>query len=178
MKKLLCGIALTAFAALLCTPAFAGPATYSYTGNPYNFFYDTPCPPSCGLSGWFSVSSPLGDNFNGGVTPTNYYFSDGGIFVSPLNAVETQFFVVTNASGAITEWSITLFQVDDVFLSTYNGPLGSEDETFYVGTWASISGDPGTWSSTGTTPEPSSLLLLATGLLGLGPFIRRSLAKP
>lgn len=157
MKKLLRGIALTAFAVLLCTPAFADPVTYTYTGNPYNEFSgDLSCPPDCALSGWFTVSSPLGDNFNSGVTPTDFFFSDGqlGVIGFSSNLLQTDFYVVTNATGVITQWNIVLIQPDDVFLSTYNfGGGNSEDETYYVGSMASIFGDPGTWTSTGTTPS-------------------------
>jgi hypothetical protein len=173
MKKLIWGIAATAFSALFCTPALAGPVTYTYTGNAYNQFYaDLSCPPDCGISGSFTLSSALGDNFAGGVTPISFSFSDGGITISSSsgNFTGDQFSVTTNGRGAITNWYIELDQSDNVFLSTSNGL----DETSYAGASASVSGDPGSWSISGNpTPEPSSLLLLGTGLLGLDPFIRR-----
>jgi hypothetical protein len=73
-------------------------------------------------------------------------------------------------------------------VSFSGGPAGYVDVTFRTGTFALVgysvgaigSGVPIDYSLTITpattaTPEPSSLVLLATGVLGLGPVLRRRL---
>ncbi|MFZ0335028.1 MAG: hypothetical protein WAN10_02725 [Candidatus Acidiferrales bacterium] len=146
--------------------AVATPVTYTYNQ---------------GISGSMTLSTGLADDFTGFVTPTSFSFTDGGLTITSAESLAiSSFFVVTNGSGAITDWNILLvLSAADVIDSSccVNGfALNLSDDS---GVFAASNGTPGVWS-TGNSPvqEPSSIFLLGTGLLGLGPFIRRGLAMP
>jgi PEP-CTERM motif len=153
------------------------------------------------ISGWFTVASPLASNIAysplNAITVTGYSFSDGiDTFSSAIEpASYTQFIIQTDASGAIDQWRIVLqggalnTQGEDNNLLTRNisGPYGTTTtdngnialypagfvEAYNVDT-------PGTWTdnapSPSSVPEPSSLILLSTGALGLAASLRRRLA--
>src|ERR1019366_9140151 len=36
--------------------------TYSYQGNPFNYFYNETCPPTCGITASFTINQPLPAN--------------------------------------------------------------------------------------------------------------------
>ena len=147
-------------------PAVATPVTYNYNQ---------------GVSGSLTLPSALADDFTGFVSPTSFSFTDGGLTISSAESpVISSFFVVTNGSGAITGWNILLvLSASDVIDSSCCVDGLALNLGDYGGVFAGGSGTPGVWSTSNSpVQEPSSIFLLGTGLLGLGPFIRRGLAMP
>jgi hypothetical protein len=163
-------------AALLPSNARAD-TVYTYTGNP--FTTTTGCPPLCDVTGSFDVATPLAPNLNlAAVTPVSFDLSAGTI---SLTSGSDLLIVNTDSSGAISAW---VWQVigpangEQARILTEGGfGIASDDVRFgsnpapFVGPILGIVSDsPGSWASGpgGTAvPEPSSLSLLAAGLLGL-----------
>lgn len=78
-------------------PALATPVTYAYA--------------SSDVSGSFTLSSALGDNFSGYVAPSSFTFSDASLSVTSASSLTLDsFFIVTNGTGAITGWNF-LFEL-------------------------------------------------------------------
>jgi hypothetical protein len=178
----------------------AGSIVYTYTGQPYspispNFCNGTYVPvcSSIGVSGTIVLANPLGDNLvNAPVTPLMFSFSGGTDAFDLTQAsslpIET-FEFSTNASGTIIAWNVQLATdsgpndgctaVDFVCLGTFSNQNGAGDYSAYDFNHgmpnevfgAGNNNVAGSWAV--STPEPSSLLLFGTSLLGLAPFRRK-----
>jgi len=200
-SKLVCSIGLLAMLSLMLPGSLrADSYTYTYTGN--SFGYNGSAYPLTGVSGSFTLSSPLAFGTTTDLAPgtvgssvTGYSFTDGesswtsgnSVLAPPAYAFGPQnaFSVATDASGKIVAWDITVYSglypsggwiftcnegaacntglsqdgVNDWDLD-YNADLGGG------GVYGSY--NQGSWVSPAvSTPEPSSLLMLAIGLLGL-----------
>jgi hypothetical protein len=184
MHKKLTRAALIA-AAILLLPARAvlAQTTYDYTGNDFTGV-DGPFTTSDSVSGSFTVAQALGDNLSFVIIdPTSFSFTDGvdTITNANSNAFDDGFEVATNASGEITNWSIDVEGsgpgLFSILLGNTNG--AAQDGGVDGGSVGFNIDDPGTWSTAGTgapvavTPEPSTLALLGTGVLGLAGAVRR-----
>ncbi len=204
---------LSAFASLalmsVLPTASKADSTYTYSGigtysNFCNGTYGTT--PFCvgEVTGSLILATPLGDNFNGAVTPLSFSFSDGENvkFTSSDSIGLVQFTFTTNGSGNIVAWDVTLDQDNTVnhtcsdttapdsvlaaYGSIFNGQFGAYScynipgATFGAGSinLTNPSPTPTPWSvSTTASPEPSSLLLLCIGVLGAVCFsLRRGAA--
>jgi len=184
---------LVVLALLLFAGISKADTTYDYVGSPFTYFSGVTCPPECNVTGSFSVAQPLPANMAfGAITPTTFSFTDGAVTITPLNygPGNSSFSFGTDASGAITFWNVTLTEVWPPNLITEHAPFTDSwgDPTFIV-TFDSVyhdifAGGEGYTSTAGTwteekpigTPEPSSVLLLASGLGLLGLLSKKTLS--
>src|SRR5437016_12365885 len=99
--------AFALFIALLVMPVAmrADTYTYTYTGN--NFTTVTaPYTTGDSITGSFTLSAPLGPNYNNEVTPISQEFSDGLVTFDSLADIFI-FEIETDSSGNIDMWIIS-----------------------------------------------------------------------
>ncbi len=177
---LLCVAALLVFGA---APAARADTLYTYTGTDFTNLDNPSVLPTgvTGLSGSVTLTTSLGDNFSGFVTPAAFSFTDGATTITQSNESlpYDSFYFVTNSSGAIINWDVELCAVGPScsipvdYFDTVNTSASTDDYSLYIdpgGTYAlawNLS-SPGAWVEQPiSTPEPSALLLLGSGLIGL-----------
>jgi hypothetical protein len=198
-------ILLTAF--LMPLPMMADDATYYFNGNNFttvgtadvdgNVVSDTsPYSFSDSVSGWFRMPDALSAGtslFN----LTSYSFSDGLQTINSSNGAMAQAMLFIDADGNIADW-IVIVQMRDVDgnttseIGTEGGPYFSIGEGPFTSNNAGDAGviinadgsalfgesnSSGTWTES-ATPEPSSIILLLTGLAGIAGVARRKLSHP
>jgi PEP-CTERM motif len=177
--------------------------TYTYAGQPLTDT-GLACGVPCLVKGSFTLPTALGPNLSGvSITPSSFSFTDGfsGWTSSPAPAqfVNTlvQFSDIdTDAAGNLTSWTIGIVtqQINcepnncvTLGLQIFNDPDGSNvGDTVGASAGGKSAGSagnssPGCWSignapcGAATTPEPSTVLLLCTGLIGAAGALRRKL---
>jgi hypothetical protein len=171
---------LLAAALMACSTARIARAdtTYSYTGNAFNDFRNGgACPPTCNVTGSFTVATPLAPELPLTViTPISFTLTSSLVTLTDGDPSGSSLAVATDASGAIVAWAwVELGPAGNIAarILTEDTPdtvaddvrLGNNAPPF-VGfggpTIGLVQNDPGIWTQ---TPEPSFLLPLAGVLL-------------
>jgi len=201
LSGVLCGLVLTALPSI----SALADTIYSYQGNPFEIVGYTGCGCGPGLpfttddfvSGSFTVSTPLRANrpFSS-IEPIAFSFSNGVDTLTSNDSFFNFIFEVgTDSTGAITRWYIVMetagIPPGYYGISTANTVFGGNPyiaDSGLTPTTPVISpydvfgdngNDPGTWTvseTTPSTPEPSSIVLLGSGMVGLATLIKRRLA--
>jgi hypothetical protein len=167
-----------------CAVSAKADTTYTYTGAPFFEFGAAVCPPTCNITGSFTLPAPLPPNAVG-VAIKTFAFSTGPFtFTSLTNG---PFGVSTNAAGVIDSWSIDMTggggaeivsgapTFDDELEFGADDGLGDGGLKFFFGADA---GAIGFWTASTSTgiPEPASGTLLIAGLVSLaGLALKKSL---
>lgn len=167
---------------LACSLAARADTVYTYTGQ--NFTQGTgPYATSDRVIGSFTVAAPLEANLsNYSFTPEYFRFNDGVQTLISENALNVSFdSFMTNANGDITGYSVSVASYLNrtaFYLTNVGSYMG--DQVFDPRDEEASNESAGSFSQQsapiGVTPEPSSIALLGTGLLGIAGVMKRRLA--
>jgi hypothetical protein len=148
---------------------------YSYTGNTFTGFSGADnAATQTKIRATVDLSSALGDNFNGTVSPVSWQISDGNLTFTNLssNIAQTSFDFVTDAMGNITGWDVFATQTNStpgyVRLLTEAGADDSEScggnnfsscSPLFGEAFVTYSGNQPAFAPV-ATPEPNLTMLL------------------
>ena len=164
-----------------------GNITYTYTGNPFTNVSGT-YTTSDFVSGSITLATPLPANdsvYMGDpilmLTPTAFSYTDGVDTITNLtpNVDPMTWIYSTDSTGDITSWIITLPVTTPgsaLDINSTNSGLGAYDRgtgANFLNTGA-VYMDPGQFT---VSPEPTSLVLIPSGLLALALIARKRKAR-
>jgi hypothetical protein len=163
------GVVFLAVLLVCSATAVHAQTTLCYTGNDFTAT-TSPYTTSDSVSGCVTLNVPLASNtsadYSGDVT--SYSFSDGVQDFTNLNSTLSLLDFTTSPSDSITAWALGITSGPGSIISI-NAPSAF---TFDEGTNATGAGanffNPGVWTNVSATPEPSSLILLLSGILLAG----------
>jgi hypothetical protein len=193
-RKKLTRAALVTLLAAFSLPLLADTFTYTYTpAGPFTSSDGSALGNSLlgdSLSGSFTVAASLGDNFNSNTTPLtflSYSFSDGQETITNANGTEPFFEILTNATGKIFIWDVAVTSTNfspDLQFQTATVEGGDGVSPAFGGRDIAFNSVLGSWSVTDNStsppsavPEPGSLALVGTGLMGVVGSLRRRLRR-
>lgn len=185
--KLSLGVSLGLAIALAAASNVSAAAIYSYAGNNFDTFVESPFPPGAydntmSVTGSFTLGSFLAPNLsNQDITASvlSFSFNDGRQTFTEASGLGVIAFVVsTSGSGDLTEWFIDLGTSSGQprnTISTVNRGVvvrdrGEQIFTLLARDTGQVSGSPGVWT---VVPEPGTAILLGLGLVVLG-SVRRA----
>ena len=117
--------------------------------------------------GMYTITGITGTDVTGFVAPGGFNGNDDLLFPTSVSQVDTHGFAFTANQGN-TDFTVDIFSpsagVYDAYFLDNDGTHATIPVTFTLN------------NTTGTTPEPSSLLLMATGLAGIGGLMRKRLS--